>query len=426
MARENDAALATLPHITLGALQNSHPGLASCSHALWTGTLPQETRAQSQPSFLADHSCGVKNDLAVRPFAEHDIPQVADLFWTVMRGRNGSAPPAVRSFFQQLYFANPLIDSSIPSLVYEGKNGRIVGFLGVIVRKMAVCGEPIRVAFGGNFVVDPEARSSLAGMRLLGTYMAGGQDLSQTDSANDVSRSLLERLGFRMVVPLSIHWARPLQPCHYAVYAASRLTGSRLSAALRFAAKPFCSAVDSIAARLASSPFRQTEPSLRGAELDVETLLHCLGEFRTGYSLWPEYDLHSLTWLLSFMDGMRARGHLRKVVLRDASQKIVGWYIYFVKPGAIGEVVQIGGELQSTKDILDHLFHDARNHGVVGLHGMVQSRLMGDFSEKNCFFTCRGGWTVAHSRKPELIELLNRGDAFLTRLDGEWCLAFGG
>jgi hypothetical protein len=51
---------------------------------------------------------------------------------------------------------------------------------------------------------------------------------------------------------------------------------------------------------------------------------------------------------------------------------------------------------------------------------------MDDFSEKNCFFTCRGGWMVAHSRKPNSLELLNSGDAFLSRLDGEWCLAFGG
>jgi hypothetical protein len=51
---------------------------------------------------------------------------------------------------------------------------------------------------------------------------------------------------------------------------------------------------------------------------------------------------------------------------------------------------------------------------------------MADFSEKNCFFTCRGGWTVAHSRKPNFLALLNSGDAFLSRLDGEWCLAFGG
>jgi Acetyltransferase (GNAT) family len=367
-----------------------------------------------------------ENDLAVRPFGEHDIPQVADLFWTVMRGRKGSAPPAVQSFFQQLYFASPWVDSSIPSLVYEGKTGRIVGFLGVIVRKMSACGQPIRVAFGGNFVVDPEARSNLAGTRLLGTYMAGEQDLSQTDSANNVSRNLLEKLGFRTIVPFSIHWARPLRPGHYAVYAVSRLTGPMLSASLNLAAKPFSSLVDSMAARFNSSPFRRTEPVLHGEELDVETLLQCINKFRNGYSLWPEYDLPSLTWLLGFIERMQTRGDLRKVVLRDDSQKILGWYIYYVKPGAVGEVVQIGGERNFTKDILDHLFYDAWNHGVVGLHGVVNSRLMGDFSDKDCFFTCRGGWTVAHSRKPELLELLNRGDAFLSRLDGEWCLAFGG
>jgi hypothetical protein len=50
---------------------------------------------------------------------------------------------------------------------------------------------------------------------------------------------------------------------------------------------------------------------------------------------------------------------------------------------------------------------------------------MVDLSDKNCFFTCRGGWMAAHSRKPELLELLNRGDAFLSRLDGEWCLGLG-
>jgi hypothetical protein len=73
------------------------------------------------------------------------------------------------SNFQKLYFTNPWVNS----LVYEGKSGRIVGFLGVIVRKMSVFGQPIRVAFGGSCVVDPEARSNLAGMRVLGTRPGG-------------------------------------------------------------------------------------------------------------------------------------------------------------------------------------------------------------------------------------------------------------
>jgi hypothetical protein len=364
--------------------------------------------------------------LSVRPFAEPDIPQVADLYWNFMRARKGPAPPAVRSLFQELYFTNPWVDSTIPSLVYEGKDGKIVGFLGIIARKMSVCGQPIRAAFGGNFVVHPEGRSSLAGMRLLGAYMAGKQDLSLTDSANDVSRSLLERLGFRTILPFSLHWVRPLRPASFGVHAASRLAPPAVSATLRFTAKPFCSIVDSMAAKLSFSPFHQTEPHIDAAELDGETLLHCLGKFREGYSLWADYDLHSLQWLLNFMDQMPTRGDLRKMVLRDHSQKIVGWYIYYMKPGAVGEVVQIGGDPGFTKDILDHLFHDAWSRGVIALHGIAPRRQVADLSDKNSLFTCRGGWLVAHSRKPELLELLNRGDAFFSRLDGEWCLDPGG
>jgi hypothetical protein len=101
------------------------------------------------------------------------------------------------SNFQKLYFTNPWVNS----LVYEGKNGRIVGFLGVVVRKMSVFGQPTRVAFGGSCVVDPEARSNLAGCACWEPDMAGDQDLTQTDSANNAFRSLLERLGFRTIVP---------------------------------------------------------------------------------------------------------------------------------------------------------------------------------------------------------------------------------
>lgn len=342
-----------------------------------------------------------------------------------MRNGKGPAPPAVLSYIHDLYVTSPWVDSTVPSLVYEGKSGKIVGFLGGIRRKMSLHGQPIRVACGGNFVVHPEARSTLAGLHLLKTYMAGDQELSLTDSANNISRNLLERLGFRTIVPFSITWARPLRPAHYAIYAASRATGPALSASLNLAAKPFCYVVDGIAERLSFNPFRQTKPSLHAAELDAETLLHCLTEFRAGYSLWPEYDLPTLKWLLTFMERMHPHLDLQKVVLRDDNQKIVGWYIYYLKLGAVGQVVQIGGDRKFIKDILDHFFYDARERGAIALHGVLQSDLMPQFWDKNCFFTCRSGWTVAYSRKPELLELLNRGDALFSRLDGEWCLSLG-
>ena len=360
--------------------------------------------------------------MSVRPLKENDLPQVVDLYWHYMRRQQGSAPASLHTTFQKLYFTNPWSAGETHSVVYESTNGKIVGFLGIIPRKMSVCGETIRVAFGGNFVVHPEARSQLAASRLLGAYMSGNYDLWQTDSANDISRRLLERLGFRTIPALSIHWARPLRTAHYAVYTVSKSLSPALSTGLKIVAKPFSAVADRVAGRLSSNPFRQKKPRLRGSEADLETLLQCFAAFRQGYSLWPEYDPASLRWLLSFMDPSPSRGQLRKIVLRDDEDKIVGWYIYYVKPGSVGEVVQVGGGKRMIKDILEHLFYDAWRNGLIALHGVVPNRMMADFSDKGCLFTCRGGWNVARARKPELMDLLERGDAFLSRLDGEWCL----
>ena len=163
---------------------------------------------------------------------------------------------------------------------------------------------------------------------------------------------------------------------------------------------------------------------MHAADLDAETLVRCLADFRDDCSIQPDYDLDSLTWLLSFMERMHVRENLRKTVVRDDGQRIVGWYIYHLKPGDVAQVVQIGGQARFTKDILDCLFHDAWSRGAIALHGVLPSHMMGDFTEKNCFFTCRGGWTMAHSRNPQLLELLDHHDASLSRLDGEWCLNF--
>jgi hypothetical protein len=363
--------------------------------------------------------------MPVRPLSEDDIPQVADLYWKILRERKGPTPLLVRSFIQELYFWNPWMDSRLPSLVYEDK-GRIAGFLGVVPRKMRFKDEPVRIAYGGNFVVHPEFRNTLAGLHLLRTYMAGPQDLSQTDSANDTSRALLERLGFTTIIPYSVHWVRLLRPMRCATYALARVSENKLATALDLLARPFSSVADRFAATLSASPFRRTESQLQATELDVGGLLNCVAEFRQGYSCWPDYDPKSLTWLFAFMQKMKGHGdNLRKVLLRDADGKIAGWYIYYLTPGKFGEVAQLGGDRKRIRDVLDHLFNEAWSYGLIGLHGTVERQLMPDLSEKNCFFTCRGGWTVAHSRKPQFLEILNSGGAFLSRLDGEWCLALG-
>jgi hypothetical protein len=362
--------------------------------------------------------------LSVRPLIESDIPQVADLCWNVMRGEKSPAPSGLGTFLKELYFANPWMDNEICSLVYEDKGRRIVGFLGVVPRRMSLAGQPIRVAFGGNFVVRPDARNSLAGMQLLATYLRGSQDLSQTDSSNDIGRALLERIGFRTIIPLSIHWSRPLRPAHYLVDAMARITGPGIHRALTIVTKPFSIAADGLAKRFPGNPLRVKKPSTDASMLDIETHLECMNRFRAGYSLWPDYDADSLRWLLGVMDRIPSRGRLRKMVVRD-KQGILGWFLYYVKTGSVGRVLQVGGDRQSLPAVLDHLFYDALSRGVVGLHGTMQARFLPEFSAKNCILTCRQSWTVAHSRRPELLDLLERGEANLTALDGESCLGLG-
>ena len=366
-----------------------------------------------------------RTDMPVRPLDEVDIPQVADLYWKVLRERKDPTPPIVRSFIQELYFTNPWRDGSIPSLVYEEK-GTVVGFLGVVPRKMSYKAKTVRIAYGGNFVVRPEFRAGLAGLHLLRTYMEGQQELSQTDSANDTSRALLERLGFTTILPFSVHWVRLLRPARSMMRAITRVLEGRLASSLAFLSKPLCGAADKLSTKLSSSPFRQLESRLHSTTLDVEALLSCVSEIRNQYTLFPEYDAASLNWLFSFMERMKGHGeHLRKILLRDDNGAIAGWYIYYLTPDGFAEVAQIGGSRKRLKDILDHLFWDAWTQGALAMHGTLDRRLMDIFSEKNCFFTCRGGWTLAHSRKPGFMDLLNCGDAFLSRLDGEWCLALG-
>jgi hypothetical protein len=289
---------------------------------------------------------------------------------------------------------------------------------------MSACGHSIRLVLGGNLVVHPDVRAGRVAQQLVEGVFAQEADLAIVDSANEIARRILSQNGFRVIPTLNMHWRRVLRPAHYGIYGLSLSATRGISISLKMLSKPACWLADSIAAGVSRRVFRLRPSFLHESELDAETLLKCLVEFRKGYSVWTEYDLSSLQWLLGFMARRTARGVLRKVLLRDDDGKIAGWYIYYAKPGAVGEVVQVGGDPSMTKDVLDHLFFDAWKQGVAGVHGLLEMRRMADFSDKHCFFTCRGGWTMARSPHPELLNLLD-ADTLFTRLDGEWCLDIG-
>ncbi|MBZ5502478.1 MAG: GNAT family N-acetyltransferase [Acidobacteriia bacterium] len=358
----------------------------------------------------------------IRPFVQADVQQVADLVWKVLHEKKGSSPPSLKIYFEELFLHNPWLDDGILSRVYEDAQGKIVGFFGAVPRRMSIQGKTIRLAFGSNFVVDPESRASMAAIQLVRAFMKGSQDVSITDSANENSRQFLRSLGFHVVPVYSLQWARPLRPSLYVLHALARLKKSRLIASLASISRPFCSVADALAAKVSLSPLRQSPPTTTSEELDTEMLLQCLATIPSKHWLLPEYDRTSLEWTLDFLAKRKVFGELRRVLVRNKERKIIGWYIYYVAPGAVGEVVQIGAEGPAVGAVLDQLFYDAWKHGLIGLHGRLEPQFMQELTLKSCFFFRNGSWTLIHCGKPELAGLLESGTAFFSRLDGEWAL----
>ena len=362
----------------------------------------------------------------LRPFAETDIPPVADLIWKVLHERQGPTPASLRNHLRDLFLQNPWMDEGIVSRVFENTQGKILGFFGAVPRRMSIQGEPIRLAFGSNLVVDPESRASVTAMQLVRALMKGTQDVSITDSANEMSRPLLRSLGFNVVPIYSLQWARPLRPFQYGLNTLSRFKKSGALAAFGSLMRPASGIADALATRVRVSPFNRVQVTGDDEVLDTETLLQCLSTIPSKHWILPEYDRDSLNWVLDFVTKRGVFGDLRKGLVRDKDRKIIGWYIYSLVRGGVGEVFQIGAESASVGTVLDHLFHDAWKHGLVGLHGRMEPQYMQELTAKSCFFFRNGSWTLVHSNNQKLLSLLQSGTAFFSRLDGEWSLRHGG
>ena len=363
---------------------------------------------------------------SIRPFTKNDIPQVVNLFQKVFFNNGQTAPSSsnLSAYFEETFFHSPWTEDGteeeIRSLVYETGDGAIVGFIGIIPRRMLLHGRPIRTATSMHFMVEPGSRSTLAGVQLLKTFFSGPQDLSLTDSAGALGRKIWEGLGGATALAYSINWVRLLRPSRYVLRLLARKNRLlRLFAALL---SPLCLIVDGMASCALPHRFGKPVASLQSKDLDQETLLAGIAQFPSSYALRPDYDPGSLFWLLAKADQLARPGELRKVALHNADGEMVGWYLYELSADGMGEVLQIVGRRKSFGEVLDHLFYHGWKNGAIALSGRLDPKFAQEFSDKYCFFNCGGPWTLTHSRNPEILQAIYQGDMFLTRLEGEWLM----
>ncbi|MFL6622877.1 MAG: hypothetical protein ACJ8NR_09695 [Sulfurifustis sp.] len=354
----------------------------------------------------------------VRPLEAGDIARVADLHARAF-AKADRAPPAVH--LPRILLQHPWRDDSLPSLVYEDSRGELLGHLGVLPRPMSFDGRPLTAAVSHSFVVAPGGRSTLAALALAKQFLAGPQQLSIAEGSN-ASRKILEAAGGSVSLLYSLCWTRPLRPARYAL---SFLRKRGLPAAAAAALRPLCRLTDAAAARVAPRLFRLAAPGGARAELDAASLRDAIGAIAGKRALQPVYDERSLDWLLQALAQKCGPGALHKALVRNTRRETIGWYLYHGDSRGIGAVVQLGAKDGCAEEVLDHLFDDAARRGVVALSGQVDPALFHAYARKDCLFHHDGGsWILVHSPHAELLHAIHRGDAFLTRLEGEWWISF--
>jgi len=357
----------------------------------------------------------------IRPFAESDIPQVARLHQAVFRPRDvsGGERDRYHAYFSSVYFANPAYDSDLPSLVYEA-DGRVVGFLGVVARRMRMGRTRLQAAVSSQFIVDANGRSGMVAVQLARSFLEGPQDLSIADEANDAARKLWEGLGGTTAVLPSIQWTRPLRPTRLAL---SLLRNRTALAPLAALAGPPSMILDALATRLPHSRLFQSKPHVLDGNLCTDTVLAHQRECTTG-SVSVEYDRETLEWLLERAARRKTDGSLQTLTTRHTDANVVGWYVYALDRGGTAEVLQLAAKPCSVEPVLDHLFYRAWRQGAAAVGGRLEPRFLQALSDKYCLFHRHAPWMLVHARRPDIVRAFQLGDMFFSRLDGEWCLGF--
>ncbi len=355
----------------------------------------------------------------IRPFEAKDATEVAGLLKAVFAQNCWPSTAGLAAYIRQMFCDHPWRDDDIPSWI-ACEDGNPVGFLAVMPRPMTHGKRPIRAAVGCQFLVHPERRQSLVAVQMLRKFFQGPQDISLADGANILSAKLWEPMGGAISPVHSLSWIRMLRPTQGALSLVR--SKSRWLHTLRGVVTPLAALTDACATL--ASPFR-FKPQLQEHDLDAASLHAALVEHTAHYAVRPQYDLPSLEWLLDQAAAKRRHGQLQGRMVRDPGGRMAGWFLYYLDTG-ISRVLQLAARPDRVGQVLEHLFHHASKRGAAVLEGRMDPRFAGKLGEMRCFFRNCGELTLLHARDPSLMAPFVLGNAFFTRLEGEWWLRFHG
>jgi hypothetical protein len=360
----------------------------------------------------------------IRVFTEEHVRDVADLNMRAMRGRKESASIGLQNCFRDIFLQNPWASADIPSLVYLD-GGKLVGFLGVVPRTMEFRGRPIRAAITSQFMIDRDQHRGGAAMSMLRQLFRGPQELSFSDGAAEGAGTVWTAAGGRAASLYSLNWTRVLRPLETARGVMDR--GGGAWPALKAATGAFTAPGDFLLSKLPLGVLRPPHSDYSSKPVSSQELLDCIQEIGWKDSLKPVYTQPSFDWLMKQANSQAgAYGPLRMLTVHDAKGSRVAWYVHHAKPRGISYVLQIGFRRRDQfSNTLLALFRDAWDAGCSVVKGQMIPQFLTTLTEQHCVFRHPTASFLFHSTDPQLVSVVERGEAAITRLDGEWWMRFG-
>ncbi|TIX62733.1 MAG: hypothetical protein E5V25_21705, partial [Mesorhizobium sp.] len=260
-------------------------------------------------------------------------------------------------------------------------------------------------------------------------YLDGPQDISFSETANDISARLWTRLRGVVLPQYSLDWVRVMRPSSFVL----SLSASRMKLARML--NPFAHALDRFyCRRMKSSERRWSGVAADGAghgvfrtsEIDSGTFAKLVEPLTAQFVLRPEWAEGQLDHILADAAQKPDMGELVFVSVTSPVGTNVGAFAYHARKNEIGRVLQILALPGQAGAVIDCLIDHAAVRGVSGLRGRIQPALLEAMLGRRIAFLTVAS-TVVHSRDPELLDAMKNSQAFLNGLAGEqWSRLIGG
>ena len=365
-----------------------------------------------------------------RPLVRGDMPQVTELYRSIGEGARSRPVDEVMRKLTECFVDVPFPDEGAPtSLVHEGSDGRLAGFIGLIPRRWTFHGETIVGLATTGLVIDPNHPDTKHTALWLTRDGLGQKQygFSITDkptnvvtkmrtggagkSTNVVWRShVITGHGFRFRIGL-----RGIEDARQQLR--DRLRWRRywpLLAPLDRVARRFASAWDDRHPRsLASKPKDDLtfEPATAAA---VHETRKALAE---AYTPCLVDDPALAKWQYDFLADYPSRGAFHWYIARVGGEP-VGWFLYYVRVDKPSEVASVVALPRWKSAVCAAMLDHARRDGATGLIGTTSGVMAHELIELGATII-RADRLLVACRDEKLLEGFRKTDALITGLESE-------